>query len=261
MELLKLIGMWGGTFLILGYYIAVLMVMLITVVYAVGYLYDCLLGNIPYNLGVRIAKKNPKMRKIIIFVKIKRLIEPRKQFVRYETPLCAFCFSFTALALISVVLDSFGVEYSWVIAFFTYILFYFIGMYRRYRGKEEYDFVLENNLEFLRLSFVPLTFLITIIGFAFTIAGFNLQQIDWTYFNPIIASVRENGLVSGIANELWLVVKCSFVLLVLMYVASIPMQLVSYFFIHLIKYFRKYGNGYKKILNYFIKKWMSVLNI
>ena len=177
--------------------------------------------------------------------------------VRYETPLCTYCFSYTAVSIIYMLLDSTGVKYGWVIAFVIYILIYFVGMYRRYKENGNYINVLDNNLEFLKLSFIPLTFLITVIGFVFTIAGLNLQQIEWEYFTPIISSVEENGLVTGVAKELWLAIKCSIALVLLLYITSIPMQLVSYFIVLVIKYFQKYGCGYKKIVSLFWKIWRS----
>ena len=64
MEILKLIGMYIGTFILLGYFIALLIVMLITVVYAVGYLYDSIFGNSLYKLGLYIGKKYPQIKKI-----------------------------------------------------------------------------------------------------------------------------------------------------------------------------------------------------
>ena len=45
MEILKLIGLYIGAFIALGYYIALLIIMLITVVYGVGYVYDSIFGN------------------------------------------------------------------------------------------------------------------------------------------------------------------------------------------------------------------------
>lgn len=258
MDILKLIGLYIGAFIALGYYIALLIIMLITVVYGVGYVYDSIFGNSLYKLGINIAKKYPNIRKWKILASIKRNIEPRTQFVRYETPLCTYCFSYTALSIIYMIMNNAGIKYGWVIAFVTYILIYFLGMYRRYEKNESYICVLDNNLEFLKLSFVPLTFLITMIGFAFTVAGFNLQQIDWEYFNPIISAIQEDGLVTGFANELWLVIKCSVAILLLLYIVSIPMQLVSYFIILVIKYFQKYGYGYKKVFSFFLKIWRNL---
>ena len=68
----------------------------------------------------------------------------------------------------------------------------------------------------------------------------------------------EDGLVTGFANELWLVIKCSVAILLLFYIVSIPMQLVSYFIILVIKYFQKYGYGYKKVFRFFLKTWRNL---
>lgn len=193
MDILKLIGLYIGAFIALGYYIALLIIMLITVVYGVGYVYDSIFGNSLYKLGIKIAKKYPNIRKWKILASIKRIIEPRTQFVRYETPLCTYCFSYTALSIIYMIMNNAGIKYGWVIAFVTYILIYFLGMYRRYEKNESYICVLDNNLEFLKLSFVPLTFLITMIGFAFTVAGFDLQQIDWEYLTLLFRLYKKMG--------------------------------------------------------------------
>ncbi len=256
-EILKLFGMYIGAFLMLGYCIALIIVLLITAVYGVGYLYDSVFGNSLYKVGISIAKKYSKIKNIKILRKVKNIIEPREQFTRYETPLCTYCFSYTALLLIHIVFEVLGIRYGGILAFFIYILAYFIGMYRRYKENGRYSSVLENNLEFLKLSFVPLAFLVTIVGFVFTISGFNLQQVDWEYFKPIISSVEESGLVTGLANELWLAVKLGFMVLLLLYVVSIPMQLVSYYIILVIKYFKTYGQSYRKIVDFFLKTWRS----
>lgn len=235
--------------ILMGGSLALLMVMLISIIYSVGYLYDSIMGNSLYKLGMFIAKKYPVIKKFSILVKIKKILEPRKQFVRYETPMCAYCFSLTAVLLIYSLLKALSIKYDLIFAFIIYIMMYFIGMYRRYDDKECYGIVLNNNLEFLKMSFLPLTFLITVGGFCFTIAGFNLQQIDW----GILASLQENGVKYVLSNEFYLLFKSSIWLLVIMYIISIPMQLVSYYIILVIKYFQNYGNGYKKIVACFLK--------
>ena len=85
----------------------------------------------------------------------------------------------------------------------------------------------------------------------------HLQQVDWEYFMPIISSVQEKGFFSGLADEIWLVLKLGFMLLVAFYIVSIPMQLVSYYIILVIRYFKNYGQGYRKIVNFFLKTWRS----
>ena len=87
-------------------------------------------GVCPINLTVWWALVSEKVR-------IKRIIEPRTQFVRYETPLCTYCFSYSALSIIYMIMNNTGIKYGWVIAFVTYILIYFLGMYRRYEKKRE----------------------------------------------------------------------------------------------------------------------------
>lgn len=256
--MLRIVGAYIGAVLILGYCIALLIILFITVVYSVGYLYDSIFGDSLYKLGIYIAKKIPKIKKFKFLLHIKRLLEPREHFVRYETPLCTYCFSYIALAIISMLLINVGVKHGWIVAFFIYIIIYFVGMYRKYKQSGCYNLVLENNLEFLKLSFVPLAFLITLIGFIFTVCGLNLQEINFVHLSTIITSVQEQGLLPGLANEIWLVVESSIAILLLLYIASIPMQLVSYYIILTIKYFQKYGYAYKKIFSFFWRIWKNI---
>lgn len=253
MELLNLIGVVIRIFLAVAYCVAFLIVLLISVVYFVGYLYDSIFGNCLYDIGKYVAKRYCKIRNNRILRKVKRIIEPKKWYMRYETPLCTYCFSYTALVFIYEILESIDVNYGTVIAFFMYIAIYFFGMYRKYKDKEAYDNALENNLCFLKLSFVPLTFLITIIGFLFTVVGYNIRETDFEYFINVIMTMSELNLFAGYASDIWIIITYSVILLILFYIFSIPMQLISYYIILIIKYFRKYGKAYVKLINLYKK--------
>lgn len=57
-----------------------------------------------------------------------------------------------------------------IVASALYLLFYFVGMARKCGSdKTYYEKVLDNNMEFLKLSFLPLGFIITVLGFCFTV--------------------------------------------------------------------------------------------
>lgn len=133
-------------------------------------------------------------------------------------------------------------------------------MYRRCREKEYYFQVLENNLNFLKLSFIPLTFLVTILGFFCTLTGLNVQEIDIKYLyyiNEVINDFfdfpkNQAHSVSNLISCFISLIKGGAFMIILLYFASIPVQLVSYFVILLIKYFSKYNMAYKKIFNFYI---------
>lgn len=110
-EFFKIIGILVGTFIMIGFCLALLIVLVITAVFSVGYLYDTIFGDSLYRLGIYLAEKYPKIRKCKILIKIKRAIEPREQFVRYETPLCTYCFSYSALSIIFALLEVAGFRY------------------------------------------------------------------------------------------------------------------------------------------------------
>ena len=247
-EMVKLIASYIGLLFLVAYCVAMLMVMIISLVYCIGYVYDTIIGDWLFHFGKFVSSKSPRLKEFDVLKKVGNWMQPKEIYLRYETPLCTYCFSFTAVLSMYGILEGLGIHYAIVISFILYIFVYFVGMYRRCKTEDYYNKVLENNLDFLKLSFIPLAFLITIVGFLFTITGFRIQELDFDYFSPIIRAMTEYGVVQGLASQVFQLIKYSILLLILMYIASIPMQLVSYFIVLVIKYFKKYSESYKKLL-------------
>lgn len=91
---------------IMIFLIGLLFVMLISVVYIAGYVYDSIFGNSFISLGHFISGKYPKIKNIPIVVKLWRKIQPKELYLRYETPLFTYCFSYTAISLLALVLPN-----------------------------------------------------------------------------------------------------------------------------------------------------------
>ena len=210
---------------IMIFLIGLLFVMLISVVYIAGYVYDSIFGNSFISLGHFISGKYPKIKNIPIVVKLWRKIQPKELYLRYETPLFTYCFSYTAISLLALVLpneNGMGI----IVASALYLLFYFVGMARKCgRNEQYYEKILDNNIEFLKLSFLM---------------NYNDETNTLMLFLKLIVS---GGLI-----------------LILFYVISLPIQVISYFVISVINYFRKHKAGYiglsKKFLGivaYFLK--------
>ena len=179
---------------IMIFLIGLLFIMLISVVYIAGYVYDSIFGNSFISLGLFISGKYLKIKNISIVEKLWRKIQPKELYLRYETPL------------------------------FTYI--------------------------------------ITVLGFCFTITGMKVQEL------PLDFAIIENTYTSLMnyndeTNTLMLFLKLFVsggLILILFYVISLPIQVISYFVISVINYFRKQKAGYiglfKKFLGivaYFLK--------
>lgn len=229
--------------------------LLITLVYFVGYVYDCMFWWVFQILGHIIGRKFPWIKEITLVVKLWKKIQPKKLYLRYETPLFSYCFSFTAIFLLALMLPIENIIIRLFMSAVLYIFFYLIGMNIRCRSNEQYyEKVLVNNMEFLKLSFLPLGFIITIIGFLFTVVGVNLQDvsIDFTMINEIIAFVNcrndENILIS-----LFRIFIVALIVILSFYIISIPVQLISYFLISIINYFRKHKAAYKELNKKYLK--------
>lgn len=78
---------------IMIFLVGLLFVMLISVVYIAGYVYDSIFGNSFISLGHFISGKYPKIKNIPIVVKLWRKIQPKELYLRYETPLFTYCFT------------------------------------------------------------------------------------------------------------------------------------------------------------------------
>lgn len=61
-------------------------------------------GNSFISLGHFIGGKYSKIKNIPLIVKLWRKVQPKELYLRYETPLFAYCFSYTAISLLALIL-------------------------------------------------------------------------------------------------------------------------------------------------------------
>ena len=254
----KLIGLG----LLFAYLVGVLIILLISIIYFGGYLYDSFVGNLAIKFGHLVLRKMPKAKRvkdIEIVYKIWKLLKPKEIYLRYETPLFTYCFSYSAITIICAVVPyKYGIGIQYVISSFVYLAFYFIGMWRKCGSNSNYyKKILKNNLDFLKLSFLPMTFLITIFGFTFTVTGFKIQdlKIDANDIQNIIYGVLEFNDNTDVVIMFTKLILLVIILIVLLYIISLPIQLISYFVILVIQYFREHGNPYFILL----KKYASIV--
>lgn len=255
-EILTMLGLLLSTpalLIILVCLVGLLTVLLITPIYFAVYFLDATLGNMPLKIGSWMGKKFPRVKDKALIRRCWEKIQPKSLYVRYETPLCTYCFSHVAIIYLGLIFPSnFGMVGRYFVATAMYMLCYFIGM-RRKCGKqsEYYENVLQNNLEFLRLSFVPLAFLITVIGFAFTTTGSNIFQLQLDYdavrgFLTSLLSVGNGDTILKLFSD---TIVLGIGTILLLYAVSLPIQVISYYIILVIQHVRKYGKPYKIIID------------
>lgn len=234
---------------------AILLILFTTVVYMLGYIYDSLFGDWIIKLGHYVGNKCYKIKKVSIIQKIWNKMQPRELYLRYETPMISYCISYYAIFFLAFIIPITNKDIAFIIASLIYIILYFVGMYRKCgKNREYYTYILENNMSFLKLSFLPLGFLITIIGFFCTVLGMKISD-----FSSIYSMVQKIGIfitsLFSSTNE-FMILPISIVIgvgvIVLLYIISVPVQLISYFIIMVINYFREYGKAYSNLIkNYF----------
>ena len=228
------------------------------IVFVVEYAIDVILGNSYLQIGHNIINKYPKIKSIKLFQEIWRRIQPKNLYLRYETPIVSYIFSYIAISFFSVFLIK--TSYSIIVSTIIYLILYFAGMIRKFTGDEDHlKKILNSNLEFLKLSFLPLAFIITVCGFIFTITGMKIQEVvDWEKLltkicNVVINFMEENNnLYYPIVELIILIFKFIVVLgilLVFLYVISIPLQVVSYGIIMIMMYFINNKRGYIRLWN------------
>lgn len=101
--------------------------MLISIIYIVEYVYDGIFGNLFIRMGHFIGRIYPKIKNIPLVVKAWKKIQPKELYLRYETPLFAYCSSYTAISLLALILPNKN-GMSIIVASALYLLFYFVGI-------------------------------------------------------------------------------------------------------------------------------------
>lgn len=242
---------------ILVYLVGILFISLVSVVYFVGYAYDAIFGNSLLNMGYYIGCKIPKLKKVFWLKNLWKKIQLKEMYLRYETPLFTYCFSYTAISFIAIALpiqNRFGI----IFASALYLVFYFAGMSRKCGNDEQYyEKVLTNNMDFLKLSFLPLGFVITVLGFCFTITGMKVQEIpiDFSIIQSIFTNLMNYNDETNILLLLFKMIIVGLMLLMVFYIISLPIQVISYFIISVINYFRKHKKAYVDLF----KKYLGIV--
>lgn len=245
---------------LIGLFALFVFILFISIIYFAGYFYDTIFGNIFLKVGRFVAKKFPKIKQYIFIQKCWDKIQPQELYLRYETPICSYCFSYTAILSIATLFPN-QYDIGFMIASGIYIICYFIGMARRCGNDvQHYEKVLDNNMEFLKLSFLPLVFIITVLGFLFTATGMNVREIpiDFSLVKTEVESLMNYSMATYELATILRLFGAMIVLLILFYIVSLPIQVLSYFIITFINYFRKHKKGYAIL---FEKCKRLVLNI
>lgn len=261
LELFEIVGILLLIIIVTFYLLGILFISLISVVYVVGYIYDSVIGNSLLKIGYIAGNKFPKLKENVSLKELWIKIQPKKLYMRYETPLLTYCFSYSAVSLIVLALPDKGII-GLVLASILYLMFYFIGMFRKCGISEQYfEEVLNNNMDFLKLSFLPLGFVITVLGFCFTITGLKVQEIpiDLTIFQSIYTNLMDYSDETNTLIRVFRLFGIEVILSALFYIMSLPIQVASYFTISVINYFKRYKTAYVRLLKNYIRILITLL--
>ena len=216
----------------------------ISMAYGALYMYDSIFEYLVLKIGHFLGKNFPIIKEKKVIKKLWQGIQPKELYLRYETPLVTYCFSYGPIYILVMLITCINGKKNFdifdiMIAYIVYILIYYIGMLRKCRNnKNYYEQVLKNNMDFLKLSLLPAGFSITIIGFIFTITGIDIQNGDiLNKINIIITNYLNN-------ENIFVIIIIIFVI----YIISIPIQVLAYFTISIIEYIRQYKVVYIALL-------------
>ena len=259
-ELLNSLAQLLYLLILLGVSIAALCLLLVSVYYFALYIFDIIFGDWLFEC----LSKGSNLIKFKLITKhvetLKEKLRPKNYYIRYETPLLAICFSLTMIAILAALIGKSDVV-SILAASIIYVGAYLFGMKRKYADKKDFIRVLDTNLDFLKLSFVPLVFIITVVGFIFTFMGTfigteNSAELlnTWIkYCNGVnisdilTISNNQNEGITLVTDGLLILVQIG----VVFYLCSIPLQLFVYYVILIIKYFILHGRPYKDLIKIF----------
>lgn len=264
-ELYEIIKRLIVALIILIFILGIIFGILVAGVYAIQYIYDCIVW-VRIKI-VRFLEKKTRFKESILLKKLKIKKQFSKPYLRYETPLVTYCFSYIGIVIIVCLLPGKGKIIKFCFGMFLYLLFYFMGMSNLCgEDKKYYKTVLDNNMDFLKLSFLPIGFIITMGGFWSIIPyciketilskgkslfvnlygygdEFNILLCLKEIARSLFANLCEHGNEINIFQHLIV----GLVVLIIFYILSLPVQVLSYFFISVINYCLKYEKEYKKL--------------
>lgn len=244
-----------------------LMIALTTSIYCVGYVYDAFLGDSFIRLGHFIGKKCPKIKKKDLIQQIWSEIQPKDLYLRYETPLLTYDLCYTTIIVSGLVFVNKGF-WGMMAVDFLYVFIYLVGMIRRCGRREQYfEKILNNNKEFLSLSFLPLGFLVASLGAAilileFIAPAFDVKMVDlWRVAEEILTLFLGSHAT---ANALAVLLEIALVIIlffIMCYILSLPVQLIAYLGLSIIDHFNKYKTGYKVLYGTYMKLSAPILKL
>ncbi|AKS70346.1 hypothetical protein RN70_00400 [Staphylococcus schleiferi] len=188
----------------------------------------------------------------------------------YKVPLITYFSSFITIGILVGLITSIHADYiskthqielyiivnSYLCSAVVYLLAFYFGMYRRFSEDKNSDAsksvfleILSIHRQFLNLSFIPLTFVITLIGIISSLKipiNISIHDIN-SYINNI-----SNYMIKYLNSGNFLIQFLGFVLnltilVVLFYIFTLPLQLAALFINYVFKYFYEYGSYYKDI--------------
>ena len=171
----------------------------------------------------------------------------------YKVPLITYFSFFSTIGLFVIIISYFSSS-------IIYLLAFYFGMYRRFKidtnNIESKSIFLDNlsiHRQFLNLSFIPLTFVITLIGIISSLKiPINISIYDINSSLNYISNFMINYLDS---SNFWIqllgFILNLIILIILLYIFTIPLQLIALFINCVFKYFYEHGCYYKDIFQDF----------
>lgn len=121
----------------------------------------------------------------------------------------------------------------------VYVFIFYLGMWRRIGHIDKGEYFIETlskHRKFLKLSFIPVSFVITVLGFISVFGDINISFIlVIKYVFEVLEGVKQNLLLNGI------------ILMIIVYIFSIPVQLMALFINNLFVYIYEEGYYYKQM--------------
>lgn len=210
----------------------------------VFYVIDTLVGNWGHKI-IQVAGNVMKLQNRPCYRKLYKMLSPKEQYYRYETPLYTFILAYLGVCTVyDIFLSSKDELLSIIVLSFIYLFCYLLGMYRKYgRNLTNYKRVLDMNMEYLQLFFIPFSFIVTIVGFILSLTDIYKFEYEYTSLMHLfenLLSIKE--IASGMYTLNFFILATDLFIWLALY--SLPLQLVAYFLLKIIDYFLKNGKPY-----------------
>lgn len=211
--------------------------------YSVLYISDVFKEDFLICIVNSVNEEHPIIKNSRLFARIKYAMEIQNSCFHYENPIyaclnCYFCnLLYACITKRFHLIDAFIIQVS-------FASIYCIGMRKRCMGKVNFTEMLENNITRLKILFLPIEILKTILVFA----GKNIIPIILPFSTYVITKIHiDTAMLAqwidnyGMIASLWMI-------MIALYALTLPMSVITYYILKTMNFVERHKTSSREVM-------------